>query len=229
MAIAYSDVYRAWDMEEGTGSSLTDETGNNNGTINGATWTTGGPTNLNNGLDFNGSSHYVSFGFNPNQSTLSVEIWATIDVASTTGVLLGHGNLGGGGQFDVFTESSALKGRTRYSTSGDTTDSVASISTATLLHIVYTYDSSEVEIWVDGSSDGAVSASGSIGTGSQTLNMGSVGAGSSSFYNGKIWCARLYNRVLTSDEIAFLYNSGAGVAYADLEGGATFKPIVSMF
>lgn len=216
-------------MEEGTGSSLTDETGNNNGTINGATWTTGGPTNLNNGLDFNGSSHYVSFGFNPNQSTLSVEIWATIDDDSVTGVLLGHGTLGGGGQFDVFTEGGSTKGRTRYATSGDTTDTFAS-SNATLYHFVYTYDASEVELWVNGSSDGAVAATGTIGTGSQTLNMGSRGAGTGSFYNGKIWCARLYNRVLTSEEIAFLYNSGAGVAYANLEGtSGTFKPIVSMF
>ena len=59
MAIVESDVLGWWDFEEGSGTSVADEISTsptNMDLVATPTWVTGGPTNLANGIDLNGSS-----------------------------------------------------------------------------------------------------------------------------------------------------------------------------
>lgn len=230
MSITESNVVGWWDMEEGTGSTLGDESTNNiSMTISGATWTTGGPTNLSNGLNFvAASSQYAAT--NNNYDTFSdgsLALWAIIDDKTLSPVvLLGDGGLGGGGNADVFLESSELKGRTRMT--GDATIAWSSVANATLYHIVYTWKSGTgVELFINGSSVGSTANTGSTGAGTTEFTMAAQDTGSFiRFFDGKIFQACYFNAVLDSTDISNLYNSGNGKKYGEFFGGgvATTTP-----
>lgn len=88
-------------------------------------------------------------------------------------------------------------------------DSAATISTGTWYHFVGVFNGASSIIYLNGSSD----ATGST----LTINSGTdlnIGANSgASFYDGMIDEVGVWNRVLTSDEVSTLYNSGAGLQY----------------
>lgn len=210
MAIIESDVVSWYDMDEGSGATLNDKKSTNDGTIANATWTTGGPTNLPDGLDFNGVNATVDFNFDPALDTGTAIVWVESDAVASTQVIFGHGNLGG--RFDIFTESSSMKGRVRYT--GDVTAAFAAAN-STLYFVAFTWSSSSatgVELYKDGTSQDTATGTGSPNTMARDLYMGS-NQGANSWFNGRVYQAAVFNRILTSTEISTLYNSGAGQTY----------------
>ena len=76
----------------------------------------------------------------------------------------------------------------------------------------------QVELFVNGSSVGTASLSGLTPTNSsQKIAIGGANWSANS-YSGRtgVDSSAIFNAVLTQDEIDYLYNSGSGVAYADL-------------
>lgn len=233
MAITDSDIVGWWDIEEGSGSTVDDEVGTNNGTITGATWTTGGPTNLANGLDFDGVNDILDFNFNPNTTDGCIAVWfkATNNTASPSELIFGEGGLGGGGGADIFVSPTGLRGRVRMGgVDRDVTwTSGAGFSTATLYLAILNWAdgaSGSLELFANDSSKATLS--GSLGTqngGSVDLAAGNNPALSRDF-DGQIYQCILFNRNLNSSERADLYNSGDGTTYSQLLGGSTFTPKV---
>ena len=92
----------AYSFDAGTGSTLADASGNgNNGTINGATWTT--QAKFGNALAFNGTSSFVDFGnpaslHNTGSMTWSAWVYATADPPDD-GQIIAKSNDGTGWQF----------------------------------------------------------------------------------------------------------------------------------
>src|SRR5262249_52036920 len=92
----------AYSFNEGTGTTVTDSSGNNlTGTIVGATWTTGGHNG--NALSFNGTSSYVDLG-NPTalQLTGSMTLEAWVKAAANPaddGQIVAKSDGSGGWQF----------------------------------------------------------------------------------------------------------------------------------
>lgn len=105
-------------------------------------------------------------------------------------------------------------------------------SLATWYHIAFTYDSSAAEVkwYKNGTLQETDSTGGSsIASGTSDFRIGGFTASVAT--DAKMDEVGIWSKVLTADEISTLYNSGSGLAYADLAtaGGATFIPKVMFF
>jgi len=225
MSLSESDVAGWWDTQEGSGTSVADSKSLHDGTVSGATWTTGGPTNLPTMLDYDGNNDILDFNWNPNQAPGTACAWFIAD--STTGspfeVIFGEGNGGGGGGFDIFIEGNALKGRVRYTSIGDqtvqwTTGSGFSSGTLYFVALRWPDGTGDLEMFVDNVSVDTDPVSNSVSGGSVDLTVGSNQALSREFA-GKIGQTVLLNKLASDAEIAEIWNGGAGITYDSLFGG----------
>jgi hypothetical protein len=226
MAIVEADVLGWWDFEEGSGTSVSDEIAASPANIDlvaSPSWVTGGPTNLPNGVDLNGSGQYGNiskdYDFPSSEGTLS--IWFNADTISGTQAVIGNGNLGG--ECDIFFFSGSLFGRSRFSSDRDVTTSV---SASTLYLVTWAFKSGDMEMYVNGSSVGTNTGAGTLNDAGNNLVIGRRAGSSTLYFNGKIFQANLFNRRLTTAEVGELYNSGDGVTYSGLfsGGGGAVKP-----
>lgn len=206
-----------YNFEDGSGSTLTDYEGSNDGTlVNTPTWT--GASKLGSwALDFDaGSSEFVDLTSNlGNDAAFTINCW--ISPVSTNPV-----------QYEIFT---------RYD--GSTVDYILqlyndeiwfqvagasqarkTIAGATSWSMVTaTANSTDVLVYVNASvgSAGGTAAHSSTG-------VAQIGArkntGEEIFFNGKIDECAYWSRVLNTTEISQLYNSGAGLARTSFGAGA---------
>lgn len=221
MAIALTDLQGWWDFSDGSGSTVTDQTGSNNGTsANSPTWVSDGPSNIPNGLDFvAASSQFVDFNVNFNDSSGSASVWFRPDDVTTSSIVFGDGNGGGGGDFDIAIISSEVRTITRFNSSGDEIIT-SSISNDTLYHVVYTWSDPNLSLYVNnGSALTNNTGTGGITGGTDQLHAATRTSETALFFDGTIYQCILFNKVLNSSEVSTLYNSGSGISYSGLFGG----------
>ncbi len=217
---APSGLVAAYAFNEGTGTTVTDLSGNNlTGTIQGATWTTGGK--YGNALSFNGTTAYIDLG-NPTalQLTGSMTIEAWVKAAANPaddGQIVAKANNSNGWQFKTTPDTGpqtfgvAVSGTSttrtqRYSTT------VRSLNT--WYHVAGVYDATAktLSTYVNGVlSNGTL-----VGTipGSQSNSTVNVNIGRRTggyYFNGVIDEIRIYNRALSVAEIQSDMNSPLGV------------------
>ena len=105
-------------------------------------------------------------------------------------------------------------------TSGGNTiaESTASISANTWYFVVGVFKANDVvELWVDGASAVTpVAAPASLHSGTARLELFSFNDGGVGTERANLDSVAIWSRALSSGEISTLYNSGSGVAYADL-------------
>lgn len=240
--IGSGDVAGWWDFQEGTGSTVADSIASKNGAITGATWTTGGPTNLPNMLDLvAASSHHIKVTNDYDLSDGTVCVWVNVDnfdiTANLETVIVGFGDLGG--EMDLMTTqrdgTDDFRGRSRIGGSDRDVD-INSQSTGVLYHVCYGWKSSStddtVQIWKDGSSVTSSTANwGAITDINHNMYWGRRSDGSATKkYDGKIGQTILFNKLLTTTEVAAIYNSGAGCTYSSFNfstntcGGGSSTP-----
>ena len=85
----------------------------------------------------------------------------------------------------------------------------------TVYHIVYRYDASAatVEFFVNGSTIGTMTSMGSsVQNSNSEFKLGLGNPGGAEYWDGKMDVYAIWDKVLTNDEIAELYNSGSGVS-----------------
>ena len=89
--------------------------------------------------------------------------------------------------------------------------STTTISDTDWHHYALTFDGTTGRMYVDGSLDSTQTTTNSVSTAnsSYSLKLGSEGSGVS-FFNGNVDELAIFNRVLTADEVSYLYNSGTG-------------------
>jgi hypothetical protein len=202
-----------WKMDEGTGTTVADSSGNGNtGTINGATWQTGtAPTRTTTAsgyaATFDGVNDYVDTGLDLGSSIGSsdwtVTAWITgIDTWSDEAIFYGTGNSAnnercllrhrGNGKLSIVINE-GIQVNTDYWT----------IQNNIWHHIVAQRIGNDLKIFVDG----GLKATG----GGTTFNLegnliiGRAGSLSSIYWNRNIDDVRIYNRALSEDEIKYLY------------------------
>lgn len=207
-----------WNFDDGNGTKARDNSGNGNiGTLtnmaSGSAWTGSitsrmrffNPTSL----LFDGSDDYVQAtqtGLPTGVSERSISGWIkmTSDTA-TVKVPFAYGNCSAGGDaFGVFLNASEVLNFWGCG-SGDFSTS-ASVSVNTWHHITATYDRANVRVFLDGVQVGSTTA--------KTLNTGTVGMfigndgtldPASYAFLGLVDDLRVYNRALSSSEVAALY------------------------
>ena len=216
--IIYDDLYRymtpslraQWHFAEGTGSTTSDSSSyTNNGTISGATWSSGlGGTQTpasglsGSALSFNGVNNYVSVPDNSSldvTGNLTLEAWIKpTSVPQSYAAIVGR-NVSG--QRMLLGSDGSI--RVEMGTIQQTAAGVVNFNTWN--HVVYTSDGTTSDIYVNGVL---------VSTGAGGANFSSTAAvrigrsGSSYPFKGLIDDVRIYSRVLSPEEIERNYDTG---------------------
>ena len=205
-------------FDEGSGTTATDSSGNNrNGTITGATWTTG---KIGGALNFDGND-YVTIP-SMNYDEISVSAWFNKNVSGTNVIFGGfryNANVQLQEGFDLYFNS-GTPNRLRFvvvtrNTSGTRTVKDATKdftdSNGSWYHVVGTYNKTtgEQKLYVDGQLvDTQTHPSGNVIVPLTERNYMAIGTRYTDwgFFRGSIDDAHIYNRALSDHEVLSLFN-----------------------
>jgi len=204
-----------WRFNEGAGAATGDETANNNdGTITGATWTTGG--RLAYGLDFDGVNDYVEIPASASLNAagpMTVEAWIR-----PSGAPLQYSEIvdkeGSWGYSFILNNDRLINFYV-----GDGTDWAFTVGTTLLqddvwYHVVGVADGSALRVYVNGVAEGTPTTQGPpASTAGVNLRIGRMVGTGQRWFNGIIDEVRISNRALTPEEIAANFGLGEGRYY----------------
>jgi glucose/arabinose dehydrogenase len=192
----------AYNFDAGTGTSLSDLSGQGNtGAISGATWTTSG--RYGGALVFNGSSNLVAVNAAPslNLSTaMTIEAWV-YPTASQTGwrAIVQR-------EVDTYFLHASSNGALQPAAGGTFGSTVAFVGSPTAVpvgawtHLAVTYDQATLRLYVNGVQVASQARTGTIPSATGALRIGgNVPYGE--YFLGRIDDVRLYNRALAAAEI----------------------------
>jgi hypothetical protein len=198
----------AWyTLDDAAGSIANDSAGGYDGTVSGATWTTG---KLTGGLQFNGSTNYVSIA---NAAAFQVTTALTV-----TGWVRATGAWGVDDDMDPVLrkgDSAPLNwmlgiSSGRVELSLDQWDNAGlyggtTMATSRWYHVAGTWDGATARVYVNGVLDGSAAKVAPIGTDTRPVFLGGR-TGSTDVFQGVMDEVRFYNRCLTPGEIAAMAN-----------------------
>jgi hypothetical protein len=213
-----SNIIATWHFDEGSGSVVTDSSGNGyDGIINGATWTTG----ISGGaLDFDGVDDYVGIVNSSsldNLNALTFEAWIYPRVNAHWHVI----SKGTGSKrlySEAYMSTLDLTGRVRYQPTHAYAKSIDNIVTLnSWQHVVMTWSTTDdtLRVYHNGSEVSYSSLSAGAGTiEDDSSHPYTIGARSDlstgCFFNGIIDEVRIYNRALSAQEINDIYTGEEG-------------------
>jgi len=194
-----------WKLDENTGTTVNNSVNSNNGTIAGATWSSGAISNS--GLSFDGVNDNVNI---PNNSAFDIEQNITVmswvkASENKTSRIIQKGDWDGWGLYqDLWAGwkvSIYNQDNTGYSMDWGSGRPVL----GQWYHLAYTYDGSILKLYVDGVLKNSLSISGKLKINTRPISFGSDN-GNQKFFNGLIDEVYLYSRTLSATEIQNYYN-----------------------
>lgn len=201
-----------WKLDEGTGTTITDLTGNNKtGNISGTIWYDNNDEILENEYYplFNGGSSYVYLG-NPQvlqPNNITVEQWFKQPESNTTRLLIRKRLYG----YNIVLNTAGILG---CSVSQNSSQSVGASTTNRMddnqwHHVQFTYNGSTIRLYVDGEfyTSNTGITSNQIYYQSGGIAIGRDGDSSGSYFKGFIQDVRIWNIVRTDQEILDNYNT----------------------
>ena len=201
----------AYSFDEGTGTTVTDLSGNGNtGTITAGTWTNGGK--YGNALVFNGTSAWVTIN---SSASLNLTTGMTLEAWVNPSLVDGEWeDVIYKGSDDYFLE--ATSPLDAVPAAGGTfagADVVAfgggALASNTWTHLAETYDGTTVLLYVNGVSAGSLAQTGNIQTSANPLQIGGDNI-YGQFFQGAIDEVRVYNVALTPTQIQTDMNTPLG-------------------
>lgn len=207
--IPTSGLAAYWSMDEGSGSTAADSSGNgNNGTLSGPVWTAG---NRGGALSFDGTNDYVNAG-NPAglklTGAMTLSAWIKIDTVSGNGRIISKQGYTGSRGWSLNVEASGVGAFQIASNSSSlvTVNTSAALPTGQWVHLAGVYEpGTALRIYVNGVLSNSNSVSVPAAQYNSNLNVW-IGARPSSecYFDGDIDEVRVYNRALSDSEIAAL-------------------------
>ena len=207
-------VVGSWHFDEGSGNTVYDTSGNDNdGTITGAIWTDG---KYGKALSFDGGD-YVRVEDSPSLNfgtgDFSIEFWIKTETTAEEFVIM-KGTTGVGGRRFLMKIGREGVGKIDIGLDDDVSDARMGSNTAindnTWHHVVAVCDRDDKrKLYIDGVLDNSMdeTVTGSINATAPLAIGAKSDALSIANFHGVIDEVRLYNRTLTSEEIADLYNN----------------------
>src|SRR3989344_915725 len=196
-------------LNEGSGGTANDTSGNNNtGSISGAIWTTG---KIAGALSFNGTSNFISI---PDSDSLditgagTIATWINLSINRWNGVFA-KGNVNDDGK--SYNYAMEVKNDNHVvcvfgnGTTNNTVTSTATIIANQLTHVACTWDGSNFKLYINGALNTSVSQTITPSANTSPLYLGKFG-GNVDYLQGLLDEVRIYNRSLSTSEIQDLYN-----------------------
>jgi hypothetical protein len=225
--VSASSLFRWWPLSEGSGTKAYDGSGNeNHGTLtNGPTWT-GGQTDIpqlagkghSRKMWFDGSNDYVNLGTSSTLVTpgdqVSVSVWVFChpDALVNTNVITAGTNQTTS-PYDIKFNNLAHPTWTIDTSEGDMgTGEAWSISSYEWVHLVGTYDGSNIKIYSNAVLKNTTAKTGTpIHDGSTPLTVGCNSGGGAGFFEGFIDEVAIWNSALDADAVTAIYDSGVPI------------------
>jgi hypothetical protein len=168
-------------------------------------------------MSFNGTDAYVDAGdFSLNASEGTVSAWIKSTNTSAFQMIIGKTTGGAGNdQLQFRTESTTEKVRVTLFYSGGATilDSTATVLDGNWHHVAFTYSSSGMNIYIDGSASGSNTTNVTpLSTSTESFMIGARKISApNSFFNGEIDEVAVFNTVLSAEKIQQIYDATAVV------------------
>lgn len=171
-------------------------TGNN---MDSSDWNSGGY------FDFDGSSEYFTTGdLGIRSSALTMSAWVNLNTYSTRAIMMLGSQAGNAGKVILFRTENSGKLALYDGNAVYTTPNVV-LTLNTWHHVALAVNGTSYEFFVDGNSEGSVTAL--KYSGDDTLDIGYYGYGNSQHWDGFMGSIKIYNKTLTSGEILADYNA----------------------
>jgi hypothetical protein len=224
-----------WKLDESSGTTVTDATGTNSGTVNGPT--IGQTGKLGTAYSFDGVNDYVSI---PNSTSLNIQsnlitlsAWVKVPTATDCQMIISkictvgsHVNPYFQYNLQLLRDGSYFFPRFWLTIGGSysfTANETYNLSLNVWHHIVGTYNGSTMILYVDGVQISSLSKTGNITGYTAPVYLGINGAlGEPN--NGLIDEVGIWSRALSSTEVSQLYNSGNGLPYSSFGGSVPTAP-----
>jgi Ca2+-binding RTX toxin-like protein len=199
-----------WTFDESSGLTRSDDTGRHPGTLvsatNSSTWTAG---KINGSLEFGAGISQMRVADTAalditRQITLSS--WINVDVFQDWDGLITKGVNNAPYSWQIMADGS-LRFEVNHATGGERLawKSAGKLQANKWQHVAVTYDGEAVRFYIDGQLDANVSyATFKMDTNNEDLVLGADLPGSDEFFDGKMDETRIYNRALSTTEIAEL-------------------------
>jgi hypothetical protein len=199
-----------WAFDEGQGTIAHDSANGYNGTIHGASWTTG---ILGGALSFDGLNDFVTI---PDSDSLDLTSQATLAAWIKTNSTATVQGIVGRWNYEGFTNKRSIlldargdlndKFRFWVSTDGTASTITHAASNVQFLtdkwyHLACTYDGNTMRIYINGEEDNSVSKSGDIFVNDSLWYIGAFNYANDAHFNGLIDDVRIYNHALSPGEI----------------------------
>lgn len=150
-----------------------------------------------------------------NTQTPSVEVWIKTNALTQNGFWFEKGAVNT--QYSLFQEGVSIQWRQNYSGIGLNTLSTTTanfINTSSWYQIIGTYVSGDRRLYINGNLVRNDTQTGTIGTNNTGMSIGAYGGYDGTprnyYYNGNLAICRVYNKVLTPDEIKQNFNATRG-------------------
>jgi hypothetical protein len=203
-----------WKFDDGSGGTAVDTMGNADGTISGASWTTGYSSG---GLQFDGVDDEVDCGTGASlggQTNFTIMAWIKTSAAGGNQLIIQQRNGGYNGEYQFQVNSSGglyfmVYGNSAYQWQLNT---AAIVNDGQWHFVAAVRDGANGYIYIDGNTTAAASGTGTI----RDLNPGiSVGIGrdirdNNTQFNGTIDEVRIYNWALSGQDLANVHSSYTG-------------------
>lgn len=195
--------YYTFDDSDTSGSTTVDSWGDYDGTINGAT--TGVSGEYSQAYSFDGTDDDVQVGSTQAFSDFSWSAWFKLDSLTDSAIISSGSNTDAfSGPTLEYQASSGLR-LGHFSATGSTdVESGVDPTTGVWNHVVATHSTSNADLYLNGSSVGSETQSTTTGT----LVIEIAQRSNDSYYfNGDLDEIKIYDKVLTSNEVSDLYNN----------------------
>ena len=188
-----------------------DSIGSYDGTVSGATLTTGDGGIINEAYDFDGNNDYITSSGMATDSTYTICSWVRVEADSQGEITAGQGGsparYGGMISYNVATNNLAF---IAHNSDIGAVSGVDSITLNQWYFVCGIADDLTTRLYIDGVSiSNSTSGNTKYFTSSRYIGRRDTGF----YFNGKIDEFGIWNRTLTSNEIESLYNSGSGIQY----------------
>ena len=162
---------------------------------------------------FNGSSSYIQNSSLIRSAEYSISVWFKTDTAAGERMAIGW-NWSGTRRFAIGVKDGGIK--YQNGNSGWLTI-LSSVSTNTWYNVIITSDSNQYNAYLDGNKIAAASGTGSTpaSTVGYGLNLGRFGS-NAGYWDGSIDQVRIYNKALSANNVATLYNETVATASTNI-------------